>query len=349
MSETNPIEAMESPAPDFDASAAARVALELYGIRGRCERLYGERDLNFSLIEQNGERHLLKIWNQTRDPRVVDFQMQALRHVERNDPGLPVPRVERDREGRTQVWTEGPGGARHIVCALSWRDGVFIREARQSLPLKTRLGESLARLDRALSSFEHPAQHRNLFWDVSRADRLRPLATDIEDPDLRSLVLRTIDQFENETRPALGGLRHQVIHQDFHLDNVLVDPDDPDRITGILDFGDALHSALVCDLAVACAYQLADGPDPLAGILPMVAGYHQVLPLRPEELRVLPGIVRARLVSSVVITSHMAVLHPVNRDYLLIDTAASADRLRRLSAEPLPAQAGRLLETCEHD
>jgi len=325
------------------------VALEHYGLTGTCERLYGERDLNFSLTEQNGERHLLKIWNQTRDPRVVDFQMQALRHVERSDPTLPTPRVERDRDGQTQVWTDGPGGARHIVCLLSWRDGVFIREARQSETLKTRLGAALARLDLALSSFEHPAQHRNLFWDVSRAERLSPLAADIEDTDLRKLVLRTIDRFDRETRPALHGLRHQVIHQDFHLDNVLVDPDDPDRITGILDFGDALHSALVCDLAVACAYQLADGQDPLAGILPMVAGYHQVLPLRADELRVLPGILRARLVSSVVITSHMAVLHPANRDYLLIDTAASADRLRRLSAEPLVAQAERLMEIFAHD
>jgi Ser/Thr protein kinase RdoA (MazF antagonist) len=346
MSTADLIAAMGAPAPAFDAAAAARVAESFWGLSGRCELLYGERDLNFCLTKTDGDRHLLKLWNRTQDPAVVDFQMQALRHIERADPGLPVPRVELSLAGRVQEIVDDPDDARHVACMLSWREGSFLRDTRPSDRLKARLGRALARLDLALAAYQHPAQHRDMFWDLSRADRLRPLAKNISDPALLNRVLATIDEFESATQPMLGDLRKQVIHQDFHLDNVLIDPEDPDILTGILDFGDALYSPLVCDLGVACAYQLADGADPLAGILPMVQGYHRVLPLRQREQQVLAGLVRARLVSSVVITSHMALLHPVNREYLLIDTGKSAHRLERLSRQSLGRDTERIVEAC---
>ncbi len=41
--------------------------------------------------------------------------------------------------------------------------------------------------------------------------------------------------------PQLAGLRHQVIHNDLNLHNVLVDPKDGARVAGVIDFGDMVR------------------------------------------------------------------------------------------------------------
>src|SRR5205814_2475198 len=83
-------------------------------------------------------------------------------------------------------------------------------------------------------------------------------------------------------------LRSQVIHGDVTLDNALVD--EHGRISGIVDWGDMSHSALVCDLTSALESLLA-GREP-GQVVPLalrfVDGYRSVTPLEPEELAVLP-------------------------------------------------------------
>ena len=66
--------------------------------------------------------------------------------------------------------------------------------------------------------------------------------------------------------PRLAALRAQVIHNDYHLYNVLVAPDDQARIvTGIIDFGDMVHAPLVGEVATAAAFHMAGSADPFEG------------------------------------------------------------------------------------
>ena len=71
-------------------------------------------------------------------------------------------------------------------------------------------------------------------------------------------------------------LRQGVIHGDANDHNVLAEPD---RMTGLLDFGDMVHSAIVCDLAVALAYAMLGERDPLAAAGAVIRGYHRHNPL----------------------------------------------------------------------
>jgi Ser/Thr protein kinase RdoA (MazF antagonist) len=59
-------------------------------------------------------------------------------------------------------------------------------------------------------------------------------------------------------------------------------------VSGILDFGDATHTALVNDVAVMAAYQLGDDPDPTATATDAIAGYHAVTELSAAELGLQP-------------------------------------------------------------
>jgi Ser/Thr protein kinase RdoA (MazF antagonist) len=298
------------------------------------------------LTGPGGECHLLKIWNHTQDPAVVDFQTGALKHIRKTASSLPVPRIIPDTLGGHWRFVTDASGLEHPACVLSWLDGTFLRDVPPDPELRVHLGEVLAELDQALASYQHSAQARDMLWDLSRVDRLRPLTGSVENAATRKRVEQAVRDFEHWVIPLLPNLRRQVIHGDFNLDNVLVDAVHQWRVSGIIDFGDALEAPRVCELAVAGAYQLAGGPDPLAGVIPVVRGYHRVNRLDDSEIKALPALLRARLVSSVVITSHMARLHPENSEYLLIDTANAADRLHRLELSTIEEDVDRLARAC---
>lgn len=339
---------MEAPAPRFDEGAAARFVADAYGLEGECSRLAGERDLNFRFDGNDGARRLLKIWNHTQDPAVIDFQMGALAHIRVSDDAIPAPSAINSRDGRPTSVAVSTDGTRHPACLLSWLDGRFAREAPAASGARASMGHWLARLDRALADYRHPAENRVMIWDLARADRLASLLPAVTPAPIRRLAEAQLQRFEAHTRPVLDTLRRQTVHGDFNLDNVLT-TDDHEQVSGIIDFGDSLRTPLICELGIACAYQLDPGPDPLSGPLPLLRAYHAVCPLEPEEVALLPELIAARLTASIVITSHMAALHPENRDYLLIDNATAAQQLERLSADAGAAAPRRMLGACGLD
>lgn len=115
---------------------------------------------------------------------------------------------------------------------------------------------TLARLDIALSGFDHPAGALQLPWDIQRADSARGLLVDVADDARRALVHGALDRFEHDAKPVLHALPTQPIHNDFNSYNLLVDANDTDRIAAVLDFGDMVRAPTVDDLAVAAAYQI---------------------------------------------------------------------------------------------
>ena len=91
---------------------------------------------------------------------------------------------------------------------------------------------------------------------------------------------------------------------------------DPSQISGIIDFGDMVKSPLIIDLAVAASYQLSNGDDPLAGALPLIAGYNAVTPLQQAEIELLTDLIQTRLITSLLICTWRVKLFPENREYL---------------------------------
>jgi Ser/Thr protein kinase RdoA (MazF antagonist) len=59
---------------------------------------------------------------------------------------------------------------------------------------------------------------------------------------------------------------------------------DTARVSAILDFGDVVHSATVCNLAVALAYVMLDKPDPIGAAVQVVAAYQKAFPLTGTEI-----------------------------------------------------------------
>lgn len=289
------IKFLDSVVPEFPPEAAAEIARVNYGIEGEFKALYSERDQNYRITRDDGVVVLLKIANSHEDTAVLDMQHQALAHIERQDPELPVPRIIRTRDGALSCDVAGPGGATHQVRLLSYLPGVIIEQVDHSPELLRDLGANVARLGLALRGFYHPAAGHVLLWDLRQAPEMRGNCGGIADETLRAAVEANLDYFAEHIMPRLDGLRAQIIHNDANGSNVLVHDDDHGRIAGIIDYGDMIHGPLILDLAVAVAGVVFRKDDPMAALCDVAAGFDAVTPLDVEELDLLYDLVLTRL------------------------------------------------------
>ncbi|MGZ5345169.1 MAG: aminotransferase class III-fold pyridoxal phosphate-dependent enzyme [Actinomycetota bacterium] len=306
--------------PAFTPEAAAELAARLFGLVGDAAPLGSERDQGFMISSADGPVGVLKISNASESRAVIDMETAAALHVLAVDPTIPVsaplPVVGADPAagpGSYATTVVGPEGAEHLVRASTYLPGTAsIDPLRLAGDALYDYGAMVARLGRAMRSFFHPSAGRVLLWDVQHASSLRPMADAIDDPAHRSLVDGVLDRFEAAVLPVWPSLRSQVIHGDVTLDNALVD--ERGRISGIIDWGDMSHSALVCDVS-SCLESLLEGRDP-DEVVPLamrfVDGYRSVTPLEPEELQVLPDLLSARLVTVAVLFGWRAKRHPDN-------------------------------------
>jgi 4-aminobutyrate aminotransferase-like enzyme/Ser/Thr protein kinase RdoA (MazF antagonist) len=308
---------LEATPPRFGADEVARIAATRLGLEGTAVDLGSERDQTF-LIDGPAGSGVVKISNLGEDAGTLDFEAAAILHVARVDPALPVarPRVVSDAPGTAAYRTTvaGPDGTHHVRLfeRLEGRDGgpdlddAAVRD----------YGVTHARLTLALRGFFHPAAGRDLLWDLAHAARLRQWVPAIEDTARRRLVEAVLDRYEERVVPRWPRLRAQVVHGDLNLDNVLLD--DAGRISGIVDFGDAGHTAQVGDVAVALASLMRGRPlgDVFRVARIAIDGYASRLPFEPDELDVLGDLVAARLATIVVISAWRVARYPENARYI---------------------------------
>ncbi len=338
-------EILTTTPPAFSNVDAAAIAADYYGIQADTRVLVSERDQNFALRTRDGHRYTLKISNQAELFEVIDFQNQALLHVAKTDASIPLPRVIPGRDGQFHALVEYAGKT-HFVRVLSWLEGSVCHETTASPALAHRMGQLLARLGIAFRGFDHPGSRLPLLWDMKRAASLANLLVHIEEPGLRQMIAQTLEKFVSQVKPVLDTLRTQVIHNDMNPGNVLMDETRSDQISGIIDFGDLTRSPLVIDLAVAAAYQLSKGDDPLGGVLPMIAGYHSIEPLQATEMELLTDLIRTRLVTSLLIGSYRSSLFPENREYLMISYHSAKNFFENLHRLPAEEALARIREAC---
>ena len=319
--------------PPLDVAAAEMIASEHFGVVGRATQLSSERDCNF-LLTTGTAQLLLKIANPAEIPAAVAAQTAALMHIAERDAELPVPRVHRTKAGELASRALHGDTEPLIVRLLDFLPGQALSGTRRSAIQRRGIGTMLARLDRALDGFSHAGAKRPLLWDIARAGEFRVLLPHIADRGRRDLAARCLEGVVSQALEALQGLRPQVIHNDFNPHNLLVDVGDPDRISGIIDFGDMVWGPRVIDLAVAAAYHVPADGHPLAEIVDIVSAYHSVSPLQPREVDILLDLVIARQVATVTITAWRATLHPENSTYILRNAPSAWHGLQRLAALP---------------
>lgn len=295
--------------PTFDPESAREIAEENFGIRASASALPSERDQNFLLTNDAGEKFVLKIANALESRELLEAQNAALAHL--NSRISFCPRVLPSLNGeRIRKYSN------YFVRLVTYLPGVPLAEAQPHSPeLLRNLGRKLGQLARALADFDHPAVHRDFHWDLANGNRIINEYSGLIAE--RELVLKC--RYELNT-----DLRRSVIHGDANDYNLLVESD---RITGLIDFGDMVYSWTIGDLAVALAYVVLGKDDPFAAASPVIEGYAEEFESYPQD--VLWNLVRLRLAMSVCIAAYQLRQRPDNK-YLEISQKAIAKTLPKL-------------------
>jgi Ser/Thr protein kinase RdoA (MazF antagonist) len=305
--------------PAFTVADSERLAWELFSVKARGNPLPSERDQNFALATSDGQKFVLKIAKSDEDRAVLELQNAVLKHLATHAPGLATPRLVPSRSGQDIATVTDAHARTYFVRLITWLEGaLWVDVAPHSPALLVSLGATVAELDRALQGFAHPAMHRELYWDLKRANlALEHLA--LLPPLQQTLVRRFIAPW---WEIQWGVLRHGLIHGDANDRNILVRDN---QVTGLIDFGDIVYTAVVCDPAIAMAYAMLDCPDPLAAGAAVLRGYHARFPLRVEEIQVIYALVTARLCTSLCYAAYNA-RAKAGDDYQQV-TAGPAGRL----------------------
>jgi hydroxylysine kinase len=313
---------------------ARRLGRERYGLDATATRLTGERDENFKLSCPDGKQYVLKVASAAEEPAVTDLPTAALLHMERVDPGLPCPQVLRDRDGHTQSRYEDASGSQRTARILTYLQGKTLRSSARSRAQRAACGRMAARMGLALRTFTHPAAKRPLIWDLLHVGRTVGLLNELGDFPEKNTIAALVSAIDARVQAEFGHLRQQVIHNDLNDMNVLVDPDDEDVVVGVIDFGDLVHTALVADVAILAADQIATERDPGDSITDVVMAYHDTAPLLPQELAMLNPLIAGRILTDVLIPSWHRRRNPAGTHYADLDLEFIRARVR-LAAEVL--------------
>ncbi|ODA93299.1 serine kinase [Mesorhizobium sp. SEMIA 3007] len=301
------------------------IADRLYGKSGSTKRFESEKDDTFLLDCESKVQFVLKIAHPSESPEELDFQVRLIRHIEREAPSLPIPRVFQDRHGQMLPVITTSTGEPRIVRLFSFIPGAPLATTTSKPEQRARIGELLAQLRHAMANFSHPSDSRVLAWDVTHLLNLSDLIDYIPDYERRDWARITLERFA-EIRPRLDRCRRQVLHNDFNTSNLIVSHNNPHFVNGIIDFGDAVRTAIAVDVSTALLNQMpkdigdANRRDLFDEARDVLRGYTRFADLSEEELRLIPFLSMGRLAARVLLTSWRARLFPENSRYILRNT-----------------------------
>jgi Ser/Thr protein kinase RdoA (MazF antagonist) len=325
---------MDDTTPRLSPAEAASLLHERFDLTGDLIPLPSERDQNFRVQAAAGW-FVLKIAKSDERRDVLELQNAAIAHLRSEIEELDWPVLRSTVHGTEIVETRDGRGRIHLARVFSWVKGMPLAQSTpHDSKLLGSLGRALARLDLSLQRFAHPAMHRALDWDLKRADQAFRHA-DLLSAAQRSLIDGHIAAWRELCWPLL---RHGVIHGDANDHNVLVRAGE---VAALLDFGDMVHSAVVCDLAIGAAYAMLGKRDPLSVACEVIGAYCRALPLTAAEADAVFPLIGTRLAMSVCYSTRNA--RDKSEDpYQQVSAAPAWELLADLAALP----PGFALEAC---
>jgi Ser/Thr protein kinase RdoA (MazF antagonist) len=342
--------------PRVSAERALEALRDLYGRTGTLSELPSERDRNFRVVFEDGELAVLKFSHPAEQRELLELQHRMQARVSARAPVYRFPTVMQTEEGGA-IGTTPVGEDLLLTRLLAWVPGMpLARAAPRSRALLEGVGFLLGSVDGALEGLEDPAAHRYLRWDLRQAEQV--VAAHVEhvgDDERRGLVDRLARSASESLGRHADALRTAVIHNDANDHNVLVETvaGDPDAaesraVTGLIDFGDVVHSWLVAEVAIACAYAMLGASDPHRAAAAVVRGYHRAHPLTEPELAALPHLALLRLLVSVSLSASQAARDPENR-YLAISETSAWRVIHYLADESPQLFHAKLREACDFE
>lgn len=338
--------------PKFSDVEVIQLLTQQYQLSGQLKSLPGYCDQNLLLTTASNEQYIVKIANSAEPKLELAMQNAAMAHL--TEKQCAVPHAVINQQGETITTITNSQQKTFCLRVLTFLPGQFYADAdsRNHNPaLWSDLGQFIGNLDLALADFNHPGTYRYLDWDLAQGYRICMSKKHLLNTQQASIVEKFLLIYQTQTMPVLSQLPLGVIHNDANDYNLLVDNTSaPKKITGLIDFGDMVHSHIINELAIACAYALmgekSGQENVLSAFKAIVASYHQVRPLQEVELEVLYSLVALRLCTTVC-NSALAIQQQPDNEYLLVSVKPAWQLLEQLSVLNPFAVLCQLRQACQ--
>ena len=297
------------------------------------KKLNGYDNVNYRLTTET-ETYIFKTYKFTEDLLALVEAENSILQTLKKDQSFPepIPFATGDFLKITEV-----NGVKTICRVLTFLEGTFLGDADHTPELATSIGRFTAQMDlKLLDINNYVLKARQWEWDLQYLHLNKKYIDDIEKASDRNLVWYFFQQYELHVTPQLQGLRHSVIHNDVNEWNVLVTNN---AVSGLIDFGDLAYSPLINELAIAITYAIYDKLEPLEWAVPIIKGYHKVLPLEEQELELLYYLIAGRLCTSVCNSAHAKKTDPENVYASVSEKNAWTMLYRWLTINPIKAKS----------
>ncbi len=327
--------------PNFSKDEIYSSVNRLYGISTQIQNLASYSDQNFLVTDSHHQKYVVKISSAGQTKEFLRDQQVVFEHLSRECPHYHFPKVIKSLEGEIIHELKATSGQTYYFRIFRFMDGVFLSATEEHNPkLLNKFGRFLATMDNSLSQIDQPAVHREIFWNLKNASLVLPYNKYIRDPAKRRLVEYFLLRFETNVIPVFPQLRKSIIHGDANDNNVLLNRKSSAKfdIQGIIDFGDMVYTATICELAIAATYIMFNKKDPVVTATHLINGYNEILPITETEADLLYDLICARLCISLVTSAYCKLEQPQN-DYISISEKPGWRLLEQmLKINPMAAQ-----------
>ncbi|NOZ61124.1 MAG: phosphotransferase, partial [Calditrichaeota bacterium] len=259
--------------PRFNSDEVEKIVEEFFGLHCRAKPLTSYFDQNFHIKCAQGSEFVLKISNGAEKRAALAAQLEMPSLLAEKMPGYQFPTTISTKQNENIFCVKNDRGEKYYARLVQFISGKFLSQiADHSENLLFNFGKFLGQMDRELTDFDRAGLHRELDWDLKNALDSRHRLAYIPDPGKRRLVEYFLLQFEIHVSPELSRLRRSAIHNDANDFNVLVDEIQPEKIKGLIDFGDVVFSNTIFELAIACTYSMFRKSEPLQAAMQVIQG-----------------------------------------------------------------------------
>lgn len=313
--------------PNFDKQFMARLVMDLYGIEGDISPLVSYEDQN-ALIKTPGAKYVLKIANQKWPHEFLQAQTDVLEYLRINAPDLTFPGVIPTLEGNTITHVKG-----FAVRLLTYLEGDLLTNTPRTPEIYQDIGRFLGQFSKVMQNYSpESVEGSDDLWKLDNVMACKAYLSDVADEDVRDQFERLYKYYAKNILPRLPRLRKAVIHSDANEQNFLVDPREPTKIAGLIDFGELQYGSQINDLAITLAYGLLGENDVAMASAKIIEGYDREFKLEEEEREILYYLMAMRLVTTITMSCHNAKLQPDNK-YRLVTQKPARVLLRQLEEE----------------
>ena len=288
----------------------------------KLSRLNSERDVNFLIKGIGKKKYVVKISNPKESLSQLQYQDLLISHLRLSSV---LRKIYPEILHKKILFYIDSNQRKCAVRVLTYIDGNMYAKSKNSDHTERSLGKLLALQSNQLQSFMKNQAIRKFEWDPSDIRWTNKFINLFKGTN-KKIIKNTIDEHEKFVFKNIKNLKHAVTHGDPNDYNIVVKKE---KIIGFIDFGDSIYAPAINDLAISLSYALMRNKNLYKSLQNIVGTYNDFYKLSDQEIYSLLGLIKSRLVITLVMAAKQRKKYPENR-YLSISENNAWDLIYKL-------------------